>query len=111
VADALHRAGGGNRRGNLPRVHHGGRRTATAATAAATSGQGPGGASAADGRAGRERGQAPPPALLSGSRMGLGGGRLCVHGALAQSRAATVVRRPGEGRGAQVPGRHLRQDR
>jgi len=109
VADAVHRAGGGNSRGSVPRNGRD-RRTATAA-AAATSGQKPGGASAADGRAGRERGQAPPPALLSGSRMGLGGGRLCVHGALAQSRAAIVVRHPGEGRGAQVPGRHLRQDR
>jgi len=105
VADAVHRAGRGNRRGNLPLFHHGGRRTATATATetATTSGQGPGGSSDADGRAGRKRGQAPPPALLSGSRMGLGGGRLCVHGALAQSRAATVVRRTGEGRGAQIP--------
>jgi len=39
--------------------------------------------------------------------MGLGGGRLCVHGALAQSRATTVIWCPGEGCSDQVPGRHL----
>jgi len=100
VADAVHRAGGGNRRS---RGHCNGhfRWTAAAATAS-TSGQ-EGGASAADDRAGCQRGQTPPPALLSGSRMGLGGGRLRVHGALAQSRAAAVVWHPGEGRGTRVP--------
>jgi len=85
VADAVHRAGGGNRRGSLPHIHCNGRGrwTRAAAAAAATSGQEPDGAPAADGRAGRKRGQTPPTALLSGSRMGLGGGRLRVHGAFA----------------------------
>lgn len=121
VAHAVHRAGRGNRRRSRPHVHRSsdgsrGRRTTATVTAAAGHEAGAGqeagaGSSGASGRAGRQRGPTPAPALLPGSRMGLGGGGLRVHGALAQSRAAAVVRRPGEGRGQQVSGRHLRRHR
>lgn len=128
VADAVHRAGRGDHRQlrRPGRGHHigGGRRTpgarrragaatepaapAAPATPAAPS---PAAHAPADDRAGGQRGQAAPPALLPGSRMGLGGGHVRLHGALTQPRHAVVLRDAREPRGPQVPGRHLRRHR
>lgn len=104
VADAVHRARGGE----LRRAGHGrgrgrtapvGRQVAAAETE--TSGR----------RVHGQRGQAAPPTLLPGGRLGLGGGRLRVHGASAQPRAAVVVRRAREARDPRLSRRRLRQNR
>lgn len=121
VADAVHRARGGGRRGPRRRARrvgdgdgsHGGHGRRVRETSARRPRQGGGGTRAAsrDHAAGRERGPAAAPTLLPRGRMGLGGGRVRVHGPPAQPRVATVVRRAREGRGAQVPGRRVLQHR
>lgn len=116
VADAVHRARRGYRRwrgrGHC-RGGHGGR-TAAAGRCGQTGGT-PAAAAASAAvsirGADSKRGQAAPPALLPGGGMGLGGGHVRVHGALAQSWHATVVRSAREGCGEKVSGRKLFQDR